>query len=647
MSGIGTIFSFDDAPVSREQLQLLGKSLSSRGPDGSSSFYSTNIGMCFSALRTTRESWFEKQPLTTPDGDVLVMDGVLFNREELIELLHLGFDEDRTDLMIVSAGLQKYGASFISKIVGDFALVHYDRRANSLLLARDPFGARPLFYHRNGNQLFAASDLAVLLKLTNNPPQLDHEYFSTYVVTIPAADERTPYRDFYPVTPGHIVIARSGQLTSSRFWHPEAIKQIVYRTDGEYEEHCRYLMMEGVRQCLRTDDRPVWASLSGGFDSSTVVCLANQLIKSGRAEAKELQSFSIVFEDARSADESQFIRAVENTVGKAGFHLSDDSLWLDIPSPRESFVPVPGPLLCIPKRHDRLRDEMARCGARVLLTGLGGDHVFWNTPTPSPLLSQALIEFNFRKLHREVQVWSKTFKKPYLNTLWNMALLPFMPGPIQARFQSKLLVPSWLDRTFVRKMRVWERTLPPKDPYGFDDPGRKIQAGSFQQLIRLLASGGYAERDGIESRSPLLYRPLVEFSFAVPFEQKLRAGEVRSLMRRALRNDLPEKVLNRPGKGEVSEAMHRGLLRHSDKVQSLLADPLVCSLGFVDRERLRSAVSLAKHGAKLNVGALLRTLSLEIWLQSFQHHRGMLNFPRNADTESGIPLVSRAANATG
>jgi asparagine synthetase B (glutamine-hydrolysing) len=162
----------------------------------------------------------------------------------------------------------------------------------------------------------------------------------------------------------------------------------------------------------------------------------------------------------------------------------------------------------------------------------------------------------------------------------------------------------------------------------------------------MIASGGYAERDGIELRSPFLYQPLVEFGFAIPFEQKLRPGEVRSLMRRTLRNDLPEKVLHRPGKGEISEAMHKGLLRESSRVDSLLADPLVCSLGYVDRERLRSAVSLAKHGAKLNVGALLKTISLEIWLQSFQHHGGILNSTVKPHVGSILPLVSRPANAT-
>jgi len=645
MSGIGAIFSFDEAAVSPEQLKMLADGVSQRGPDGTTAFCEANIGMCFSALHTTRESWLEKQPLVTSAGEVLVWDGVLFNREELIALLHIGPDEDRTDDGIVSEGLVQQGAGFLSRIIGDFAIVHYDRRTNSLLLARDPFGIRPLFYHRSGNQLLVASDLAALIKVSGRVPELDHEYVGIYLVTLPPAD-RTPYRNFHPVEPGHMIVARDGTLTATRFWRPEYVKDIVYKRDAEYEEHCRQLMIDGVRQCLRTDDRPVWATLSGGFDSSTVVCLASELVRSGAAEAKQLETVSIVFDEARSSDERPFMRAVEERVGHTGLHLSDDANWLAIPSPKESLHGVPTPLLCVPGRLDRVRDEMVQRGARVLLNGLGGDQVFWNMPIPSPQLTTLLVNFNFIALHRATQVWSRAFKQPYLHTLWKMAVLPFMPDAVRAPFQPKLILPNWLDRRLVRNMRLRERTLPPRDPYGLADRGKQIQSGAFQQLIRMIAGGGYAERDGIEQRSPLLYQPLVEFSFAIPFAQKLRPGELRSLMRRALHNDLPEKILTRPGKGEISEAMHKGLLRESSRVDVLLADPLVCSLGFVDRERLRAAVSLAKHGAKLNVGALLKTISLEIWLQSFQHHGGMLNSDLNANASSILPLVSRPANAT-
>jgi len=645
MSGIGTIFNFDGAPVDVDEVQVLSDSLSSRGPDGNSLYRAQNIGVCFNALNTTTESWFEKQPLRSPQGDVLVMDGILFNRDELIHSLHLAPDEDRTDAGIVNAGLQKHGASFISKLVGDFAIIYYDRNSDSLLLARDPFGIRPLFYHRKDNQLFAASDLAALIKLSKQSPRLDHEYLCSYLVCVPEA-ERSPYRDFHPVPPGHTIVFRQGKITSSRFWHPEAIKPIVYKHDAEYEEHCRSLMVEGVRQCLRTDDRPVWASLSGGLDSSTVVCLATQLIASGQAEAKELQTYSAVFDESPTADERQFIRAVEQKIGKTGFHLSDDPYWLAIPPPEETFLALPTPLLCVPGRHDRLRDEMIQDRARVLLNGLGGDHVFWNVPIPSPLLATLLVNLKLIELHRGVRVWSRVFKKPYLHTLWKMAFLPFFPQSVKAQFQPAILIPEWLDQTFTRKMRLRERTVPPPDAFGFDDRRRQIQAGIFQQLIHFLASGAHAERDGIELRSPLLYRPLVEFSFAIPFDQLLRPGEVRSLMRRALRHDLPGKVLNRQSKGEISEAMHKGLLRQGSRLDPILVDPLLCSLGYVDRRRLHSAVTMAKHGGKVNVGALLKTISLEIWLQSFQHHGGILKASSYRKEGSVMPMASRTATAT-
>src|SRR5690349_18462474 len=82
MSGIGTIFNLDRTPVDVDQLQRLTASLSPRGPDGTTSYCSQHFAACFSALHTTKESWLEKQPLVAPNGDVLVMDGILLNREE-------------------------------------------------------------------------------------------------------------------------------------------------------------------------------------------------------------------------------------------------------------------------------------------------------------------------------------------------------------------------------------------------------------------------------------------------------------------------------------------------------------------------------------------------------------------------------------
>jgi len=142
----------------------------------------------------------------------------------------------------------------------------------------------------------------------------------------------------------------------------------------------------------------------------------------------------------------------------------------------------------------------------------------------------------------------------------------------------------------------------------------------LRQLVWLLASGSYQERDGIEMRSPFLHQGLVEFLFLIPFEQKTRPGEMRSLMRRALRNVLPEKIWNRPGKGEISEAMKRGWFRERTRLKEFLTDARIVSLGYVNPKALEQAFTMTIHGAKVDVGALNKTLALEIWLRSIERY---------------------------
>src|SRR5215475_3657275 len=234
MSAIGVILNLNGAPVLSDEVHALSENLAGRGPDGSYQYVSGNIGMCYRPFHTTRESWQEKQPIASRDGSTFVMDGILFNREELLDFLADDLNEDRTDAGLVAAGLQSYGADFLSKIVGDFALVYYQRRNQTLLLARDSFGVRPVFYHTNNRQAIVASDIRALLKAVNKPLRLDDDYLSGYLALFPEP-HRTPYQDFHAVEPGQMLTLRKGELRTDRLW---TIKQseIRYQSDKDYEE---------------------------------------------------------------------------------------------------------------------------------------------------------------------------------------------------------------------------------------------------------------------------------------------------------------------------------------------------------------------------------------------------------------------------
>ena len=261
MSALGGIYNFDDAPVDRDMLVNLGRRFGSHGPDGGREIVSNSVGIVYRAFHTTRESRLEKQPFVSSEGHIIAWDGRLDNREELIALLRNDLDADQTDVAIVMAAYLKLGIDFLPLLIGDFALSLWDPNTRTLLLARDPVGPRPLYYHVNDERVIWSSELMPLLDFAGIPLEVNDEYVAGYI-TRGAEPSLTPYKNIHAVSPGHVAIVRNGQLREQRFWGLDPNHEIRYKTDEEYEEHFYYLFKEAVRYRLRVDG-PVWATLSG------------------------------------------------------------------------------------------------------------------------------------------------------------------------------------------------------------------------------------------------------------------------------------------------------------------------------------------------------------------------------------------------
>jgi asparagine synthase (glutamine-hydrolysing) len=141
-----------------------------------------------------------------------------------------------------------------------------------------------------------------------------------------------------------------------------------------------------------------------------------------------------------------------------------------------------------------------------------------------------------------------------------------------------------------------------------------------------------------------MYRPLVEFLQAIPFEQRVRPGETRSLMRRSLRAVLPERIARRRSKGNPHEAICRAVIRELPRCRVLFKDARVTAYGYVDPVALFEALGLASHGLRISVVALMKTISLELWLRTLEQSRGL---PRTATlTTSGVADAQAWAEAT-
>lgn len=619
MSGIGGIFNPTASPIDRQALATLSTALISRGPDGGREVHGESIGMVHRAFHINEDSRREFQPVVFPAGHILAWDGRLDNREDLVDCLSDSLNKSATDASIVLTAYLKWGNDFLNRIIGDFVLSLWDPFSQRLLLARDPFGTRTLYYSANSERFIWSSTLEALLRAAAIDPEVDDEYVAGFLALHPET-WRSPYKNISAVEPGHLVtVGTSTPIRTERFWKPNRNTEIRYQSDAEYEEHFRQLFREAVRCRLRATG-PVWLELSGGLDSSSIACMVDDVIEKGEAPGARLDTVSYLEDEATTSYDRNFLSVLAASRGKTGHLFRGDGHWVRFVSPEASFISKPNTSLCVAGSHERLCQMMAHDGARVLLNGLGGDQVLWSIPTASPELADLVFQRRPLLLHKQLQTWSHLLKRPYWQLLWREAAGPLLPESLGGGWQSDIKPAPWLERDFVDKTGLRQRLLLPKDPLGYRLPSSRMQARNIFFIISSIATSNYWEDAAYERSYPFLHRPLVEFLMAIPFEQKLRPNETRSLMRRALKDLVPEKILQRRSKGVVGEAFCRGLDKEWHVLRPMLMNARVCSRGYVNQEALITAVNLARHGKTYNISTLLQTIALEIWLRSLEYH---------------------------
>ena len=618
MSALAGILNLNGVPLDRRLLEALGRRLANQGPDGGGQRQTGTVGMVFRANHVDRESKRERQPLVSTAGHILAWDGRLDNRGDLIAQLREYVDHSATDAEIVMASHLKWETGFVSRLVGDFALSLWQPDARILLLARDAFGTRPIYYHADPQRIIWSSDLASLLDVACLTIEVDREYVASFLNSTPDL-ERTAYNTIQAVRPGFMILVRDGCIEKREFWRPDAGRDVRYRSDSEYEEHFRELFREAVRCRLRSD-RPVWAELSGGLDSSSIVCMADQIIASGDAGSTQLETVSYVYDNSAASDERKFIGEVEARRGRFGNHFREDEsvgrfLNLDFDS-----IVRPNPTYRFTARHDWVRAQMQQTRSKVLLSGVAGDNLLWSGPEISPELADLLVRLKLPSLHRQVRLWSRATRRSYAGTLWHQAVLPAMP----IRFTSPPAASTLIERQFAKRIDLVDRSTHESDTWGFKLPSARLQARMLSSAIRAVASCYYRDRVPTEYRFPFLHRPLVEFLLAIPIEQKLRPGENRSLQRRALKNVLPAAILARRGKRWSNEALCRTLANNWREVEGLFKEPRVCEYGFVDARAFTETAKRIQHGLQSVNGELLGVLSVELWLRALESRKSLL-----------------------
>lgn len=609
--------NLDGRPIDPQELEEIRPILTPYGPDGEGYITDGNVGIVYRAFHTTKESRKEDQPHVSGSGTVVTWDGRIDNREELVQLLGHTISPEPTDLQIVSAAYERWGTNCFAKLVGDWAVSVWNPRDQTLTLAKDFLGTRHLYYRVERAQVTWCTILDPLVLFSENTFPLCEEYLAGWLSFFPAT-HLTAYSGIHSVPPSSFALISSRKQTIRKYWGFDPESVVTCKSDAEYEEQFRFVFANAVRRRLRSD-APILAELSGGIDSSSIVCMADVI--AGRESAgTRIDTISFYNDAEPNWNERPYFTLIEQKRGRAGCHIdvSQEKSFLSS-AECNGFASTPAG---VAGRSSPLSNRIAPCintqGNRVVLSGIGGDEVAGGVPTPLPQLRDLLSRGDFRSFAHQVKVWALYRRQPWVHLVLE-TVLGFLPLAIAGVPKEKRPAP-WLNEAFIKRNRQALQGYPTRTRLLGPLPSFQENMFALNALQRQLECAVLSPDLPHEKRYPFLDRDLLQFLFAIPREQLVRAGQRRSLMRRALVGIVPDEILNRKRKAYVVRSWMRAVSAEDKCITELTRQMVTGSLGIVDSARLVEVLQKAKRNQEIPLVRLLRTLGVELWLRNLQYH---------------------------
>ena len=639
--------------ANRDQLVAMNDAILHRGPDDGGVEVLARRGEPWIGLANRRLSIIDlseagHQPMCNEDGSVwIAYNGETFNFQELRPELeakgHVFRSDSDTEVLVHL--YEERGTDFVADLNGMFALALWDAKKETLILARDPFGIKPLYYMPlSGGRLAFASEVKSLLAGGLLRPSVNEEALNHYLNFLWVPAPMTMFDGVFKLLPGHVLIWRDGTYTVKQYWSGIPPKEQKARSEAEAVEELREQLRAAVKRHL-VSDVPLGFFLSGGVDSSAILALATQIAN------RSMKAYTIAFraEDSKheqSDEDWKYAKIVAERFG-AEHHailvspsivdLLPKVVW-HLDEPIADPAAITSYLIC----------KAAREEVTVLLSGQGGDEIFGGYRVH-------LADRLSKPFHALPNFAVRSGLVPLLDVLPRVRdrIPGVRPGKVMAyhRYLRKLLLGAHYrrDTRYVYHRSYYApgdqakiysgqfaHRVAGSDPYeshlrylresagaSFVDRMLYVDQKTFLPELNLAYSDKTSMAASVEVRVPLLDQQLAAFMRGIPAGMKIRGMKQKYLFKKAMEGILPHDVIWR-GKAGFGAPIRNWL--HGDlrpMIDDLLSEESLRRRGYFDVGAIARMRDEDRTGAADHTYRLWALITLELWMRMFIDQGGV------------------------
>lgn len=653
MCGIAGIFNLHrNQEISLNALKGMIAMIHHRGPDGFGFYRDERAGLAHARLSIIdlEGGW---QPIHNEDKTVwIIFNGEIFNYKELRGDLekkgHRFYTMSDTEVIIHL--YEDHGPNCVTYLNGQFAFAIWDKKKEALFVARDRVGIRPLFYTIvDGTFLFASEVKSLFMdsrvSRAMDPYALDQTF--TFWMTIPP---RTAFKDVFELPAGHYLKIEKGKITTARYWDLDFQRDGSIRTEGEYAEELRELLIDSTRLQLRADV-PVGAYLSGGIDSSVITTLIKKYTDT------PLRTFSVTFAD-ETYDESGPQRQMIEYLGAdhSAVHCTDADIGRVFP---DVVWHTEKPLLRTAAAPLYLLAKLVKeSGYKVVLTGEGSDEILAGYDIFKEVKVRRFLERYPRSKFRPLimkRLYPYLANSPVKSLSYAESFFKADTAAYPPEYYSH--IPRW-NTTSMTKMFFSSDLKDTLQTYGSIDELSQFLSGDLRGVddisraqhieIKTLLSGYLLSSQGdrvamahsIEGRFPFLDHRLIEFCCKLPPTVRMRALTEKYILKKSMKDILPASIIKRtkqPYMAPDAKSFFNG--KPLDYIDELLSEKYLEASGFFNPKAVSLLVRKCRQSPVLGfkdnmaiVGIVSTLLIHDLFIKKFDAKKeqiGVTQIPTN------------------